>query len=76
MAREPHVDVLIQKLVRAIAVSLAAATAAQDAVEEILRGGAETSVFFPKAGVRSAPSAELTSQDREFLRAVSIEPDR
>lgn len=76
MPRDAHVDALIQKLVRAIAVSLAAAAAAQDAVEEIVQRGADTSVFFADAGARSTPSARLTAQDRDFLRAVSIEPDR
>jgi hypothetical protein len=78
MTGERHVDALMKKLVRTIEVSLAAAAAAREAVAEILRRGAETGVFF--AGASSRPSAdssfELTAQDREFRRAVSIRPDR
>jgi hypothetical protein len=76
MATERHVDALMKKLLHTIEVSLAAAEAARDAVQEIIRRGAETGIFF--AGVRhrsSEPSPELTPQDREFLRAVSIRPD-
>jgi hypothetical protein len=74
MSRETHVDVLIRKLVRAIEVSLAATEAARDAVQEILRRGADTAMFF--AGAKGRGDAELTPQDKEFLRAVSIRPDR
>ena len=77
MARERPVDAFARKLLHAIEVSLIATDAARDAVQEILRRGAETGIFF--AGTRRGganPSFELTAQDREFLRAVSIKPDR
>jgi hypothetical protein len=73
---ERHVETLMKKLLQAIEVSLAAAEAAREAVQEILKRGAETGIFF--AGTKSGagdPSMELTAQDREFLRAVSIRPD-
>jgi len=66
----------MKKLLQAIEVSLAAAEAAREAVQEILKRGAETGIFF--AGTKNGagdPSMELTAQDREFLRAVSIRPD-
>jgi hypothetical protein len=76
MSREPHVDVLMKKLLRTVEVSLAATDAARDAVQEILRRGADTGIFFAGSRARGNPSPELTAQDREFLRAVSIRPDR
>ena len=76
MAREPGPDALMKKLIRAIEVSLSATDAAREAVQEILRRGADTGIFFSRMRVRGNPSAELTAQDREFLRAVSIKPDR
>jgi hypothetical protein len=76
MARDPALDPLMKKLLRAIEVSLSATEAARDAVQEILRRGADTGIFFSRKGARSNPSTEMTSQDREFLRAVSIKPDR
>jgi hypothetical protein len=76
MARERPVDALVKKLRHAIEVSLAATDAARDAVQEILRRGAETGIFFAGTGKGGHPSFELTAQDREFLRAVSIKPDR
>lgn len=76
MSREPHVDALMKKLNRAIEVSLAAADAARDAVQEILRRGADTGIFFVGVRGRGTPSPQLTAQDKEFLRAVSIRPDR
>ena len=77
MAREPGADALMKKLLRAIEVSLSATDAAREAVGEILRRGADTGIFFSKSRLRDAhPSAEVTAQDREFLRAVSIKPDR
>ena len=76
MAGERHVDALMKKLLQTIEVSLAAAEAAREAVQEILKRGAETGIFFASAKNTSAdPSMELTAQDREFLRAVSIRPD-
>jgi hypothetical protein len=75
MRRERHVDPLMKKLVQAIQASLAATDAARDALQEILRRGADTGLFF--SGSRSRGfSPELTSQDQEFLRAASIKPDR
>lgn len=76
MTREPHVDALMKKLLRTIEVSLAAADAARDAVQEIIKRGADTGIFFAGAKGRGNPSPELTAQDKEFLRAVSIRPDR
>lgn len=67
------------KLLRAIECSLAASQAARETVEEILRRGADTSVFF--VGADGGPEAlgddavRLTAQDREFLRTLSIRPD-
>ena len=76
MPRESSADALMKKLLRAIEVSLSATDAARDAVQEILRRGADTGIFFSRIRSRGNPTAELTSQDREFLRAVSIKPDR
>ena len=45
-------------------------------VQEILKRGADTGIFFAGAKSRGAFSAELTPQDKEFLRAVSIKPER
>ena len=80
MAPDRHADRLMEKLLRAIEVSLQATEASRDAVQEILKRGAETGIFF--AGVRDAtpPSTradglELTDQDRDFLRSLSILPD-
>ena len=75
MPREPGADALMKKLLRAIEVSLGAADAAREAVQEILKRGADTGIFFSRIRSRGNPSTELTSQDREFLRAVSIKPD-
>ena len=77
MTPDAHVDRLMGKLVRAIEVSLKATEAARDAVAEILKRGAETGIFF--AHGRSAPPPtgfELTDLDRDFLRSLSIRPDR
>ncbi len=76
MARERPVDALFKKLVHTIEASLAATDAARDAVQEILKRGAETGIFFAGTRSRGNPSFELTAQDKEFLRAVSIKPDR
>lgn len=76
MPRERPVDTLIKKLLQAIEASLAATEAARDAVQEILKRGAETGIFFAGTRSRGDPSFELTAQDKEFLRAVSIKPDR
>ena len=76
MARERQVDALLKKLLQTIEVSLAAADAARDAVQEILRRGADTGIFFAGSKKGVTVSSELTPQDKEFLRAVSIKPDR
>ena len=76
MARERQIDALLKKLLQAIEASLAAADAARDAVQEILKRGADTGIFFAGSTKGVAVSSELTTQDKEFLRAVSIKPDR
>jgi hypothetical protein len=76
MARERQIDALLKKLLQTIEVSLAAADAARDAVQEILKRGADTGIFFAGSKKSVPVSAELTTQDKEFLRAVSIKPDR
>jgi hypothetical protein len=76
MARDRQVDALLKKLLQTIEVSLAAADAARDAVQEILRRGADTGIFFAGSKKGVTVSSELTTQDKEFLRAVSIKPDR
>jgi hypothetical protein len=76
MSRDLHADRLMDRLVRAIEVSLRAAEASREAVQEILKRGADTGIFF--AGTRRAREAqdfELTEQDRDFLRSLSIRPD-
>jgi len=80
MVPDRHADQLMAKLLRAIEVSLKATEASRDAVQEILKRGAETGIFF--AGGRDARSSsrqpdgyELTDQDRDFLRSLSIRPD-
>lgn len=76
MRRDAGADALMKKLLRAIELSLSATDAARAAVQEILKRGADTGIFFSRTRSRGNPSAELTPQDREFLRAVSIKPDR
>jgi len=76
MTQERPADRLMEKLLSAIELSLKATEASREAVQEILRRGAETGIFF--SGVRAAESAEgfdLTEQDRDFLRSLSIRPD-
>jgi len=76
MTQERPADRLMEKLLRAIELSLKATEASREAVQEILRRGAETGIFF--SGARTADSAEgfdLTEQDRDFLRSLSIRPD-
>ena len=75
MRRERPVEPLMKKLLQAIEASLAATDAARDALQEILRRGADTGLFFSGTRAR-AFSPELTSHDKEFLRAASIKPDR
>jgi hypothetical protein len=76
MTQERSADRLMEKLLRAIELSLKATEASREAVQEILRRGAETGIFF--SGARGAAGAEgfdLTEQDRDFLRSLSIRPD-
>lgn len=75
MPRERGAGVLLKKLLKTIEASLAATEAARDAVQEILKRGADTGIFFAGARTRGAFSSELTTQDKEFLRAVSIKPE-
>jgi hypothetical protein len=79
MTPDAHVDRLMGKLVRAIEVSLKATEAARDAVGEILKRGAETGIFFAQGRSTPAPPPTgfaLTDLDRDFLRSLSIRPDR
>jgi hypothetical protein len=77
MPRDRHVDHLMKKLLAAIEASLTATEAAREALQEIIRRGADTGIFFAGAKGRGGTfSPELTAQDKEFLRAVSIRPDR
>ncbi len=80
MVPDRHADRLMDKLLRAIEVSLQATEASRDAVQEILKRGAETGIFFAGARDAKRPSIrpdgfELTDQDRDFLRSLSIRPD-
>ncbi|OGK82728.1 MAG: hypothetical protein A2X52_22395 [Candidatus Rokubacteria bacterium GWC2_70_16] len=71
-----HVEKLMQRLLEAIEVSLKATEASREAVQEILKRGADTGIFF--AGTRKPDGDErfdLTDQDRDFLRSLSIRPD-
>jgi len=80
MGPDRHADRLMDKLLRAIEVSLKATEASRDAVQEILRRGAETGIFFSGGRDRGEPTRspdgfELTDRDRDFLRSLSIRPD-
>ena len=79
MVPDRHADRLMDKLLRAIEVSLRATEASRDAVQEILKRGAETGIFFAgrEAGRAAEPPEgyELTDRDRDFLRSLSIRPD-
>jgi TRAP-type uncharacterized transport system substrate-binding protein len=71
-----HVERLMQRLLEAIEVSLKATEASREAVQEILKRGADTGIFF--AGTRKPEGDgrfDLTEQDRDFLRSLSIRPD-
>ena len=66
----------MDKLLRAIELSLKATEASREAVQEILKRGAETGIFFTGARVGAASEGfDLTEQDRDFLRSLSIRPD-
>ncbi|HET7874259.1 MAG TPA: hypothetical protein VFN71_01940 [Methylomirabilota bacterium] len=76
MASDQAADRLMAKLIRAIELSLRATEASREAVQEILRRGADTGIFF--AGTRKDAGArgyDLSEQDRDFLRSLSIRPD-
>ena len=76
MSTDPNVERLMDKLLRAVEASFRATEASREAVQEILRRGAETGIFF--SGGRASEAAEgfdLTEQDRDFLRSLSIRPD-
>jgi hypothetical protein len=76
MTPDRHVDRLMDKLLRAIELSLRATEASRDAVQEILRRGGETGIFFAGTKAPKPPEGfELTEQDRDFLRSLSIRPD-
>jgi len=79
MARDKHVDGLMEKLLKAIECSLAASQAARETVEEILKRGADTAIFFTGAAVEPKvpgdDAVQLTREDREFVRTLSIRPD-
>jgi hypothetical protein len=76
MPRDRGADHLMKKLLQAIEASLTATEAAREALQEILRRGADTGIFFAGVRGRGGVSFELTREDREFLRALSIRPDR
>ncbi len=65
MSPDSHVERLMDKLVRAVEVSLEATQAARDAVAEILKRGAETGILFsrPRGGA-PVSELELTERDR------------
>ena len=76
MTQERPADRLMDKLLRAIDLSMKATEASREAVQEILRRGAETGIFF--AGARKPDGGDafdLTEQDRDFLRSLSIRPE-
>jgi hypothetical protein len=77
MTQERPADRLMEKLLRAIELSLKATEASREAVQEILKRGAETGIFFSGAAAAtgSAEGFDLTEQDRDFLRSLSIRPD-
>jgi len=76
MTQERPADRLMDKLRRAIDLSMKATEASREAVQEILRRGAETGIFFSGGRAREAAEGfDLTEQDRDFLRSLSIRPD-
>ena len=76
VSADRHVDRLMDKLLRAIEVSLRATEASREAVQEILKRGAETGIFFAGSRRGEGPDGfDLTEQDRDFLRSLSIRPD-
>lgn len=88
MSGDRHVEKLMDKLLHAIEVSLRATEVSREAIREILRRGADTGIFFTgteSAGTRAKAAEDvgsdagrgfdLTQQDRDFLRSLSIRPD-
>jgi TRAP-type uncharacterized transport system substrate-binding protein len=76
MTQERPADRLMDKLLKAIELSMKATEASREAVQEILRRGAETGIFFSGGRAREAAEGfDLTEQDRDFLRSLSIRPD-
>jgi hypothetical protein len=76
MTQERPADRLMDKLLRAIDLSMKATEASREVVQEILRRGAETGIFFSGGRAREAVEGfDLTEQDRDFLRSLSIRPD-
>jgi hypothetical protein len=76
MTQERPADRLMDKLLRAIDLSMKATEASREAVQETLRRGAETGIFFSGGRAREAAEGfDLTEQDRDFLRSLSIRPD-
>jgi hypothetical protein len=76
MTPDRHAERLMDKLLRAIELSLKATEASRDAVQEILKRGAETGIFFTGKRAGEEPGGfDLTEQDRDFLRSLSIRPD-
>ena len=76
MTQERPADRLMDKLLRAIDLSMKATEASREAVQEILRRGAETGIFFSGGRAREAAEGfDLTEQDRDFLRSLSLRPD-
>lgn len=73
MSRDEHIQALMARLLGTIEASLAATEAAREVVSELLRRGFESGIFFRKGEPGS--SLDLTPQDREFLRALSIRPE-
>ena len=76
MTQERPADRLMDKLLRAIDLSMKATEASREAVQEIRRRGAATGIFFSGGRAREAAEGfDLTEQDRDFLRSLSIRPD-
>jgi hypothetical protein len=77
MSSNPHVDRVMDRLLSAIDLSYRATEASREAVQEILRRGAETGILFRRApAAATAQAFQLTDQDRDFLRSFSIRPDQ
>lgn len=70
MSHDEHIQELMDSLIRATEVSLAASETARALVAEILKRGAETRVFLE--GSEPGSSLKLTPEDLEFLSALSI----